>query len=213
MKLFDFVEQKKLEELQDSFSEATGIAISIKDSDGNHITKSKYDTGFGHSSLTDFSESIIVNGEKLGLITASQIISSEKQDMGEADINKIISLVGILLNSYVNMQFLQNSNAEKLSIMNEEIKGATATVQTIGKKANELESIASKQNMLALNASIEAARSGEAGVGFAVVAKQMGELSKKSEVIYSDIKKSAIEITKSIGVLADALDTNNTKKH
>lgn len=211
MKLLDFVEQKNLEDLQNTFSEATGIAISIRDSDGNSITRTKAGIGFNTAKLTECSEPIIVNGEDIGTVSC-EAIASEKQDIDEIAIKKIVSLAGIMVNGYINMQYMQNTGSENLNIINDEIKGATATVQTIGKKANELESIASKQNMLALNASIEAARSGEAGVGFAVVAKQMGELSKKSEVIYSDIKKSAIEITKSIEVMAGALDGTKTKK-
>ncbi len=211
MKLLDFVEQKNLEELQNTFSEATGVAIGLKDNDGNPITKFRAGIGFDATSL-EFSEAIVINGEKLGTIVC-EAVSSEKQNMDELALKNVGSLAGIMINGYVNMEFIQNAGSENLHIINEEIKGATATVQIIGKKANELESIASKQNMLALNASIEAARSGEAGVGFAVVAKQMGELSKKSEVIYSDIKKSAIEITKSIETMSSALDANNSKKH
>ena len=40
-------------------------------------------------------------------------------------------------------------------------------------------------------------RSGEAGVGFAVVAKSMGDLSSQSATIYGDIEKSVIEVTDS----------------
>lgn len=210
MKLLDFVEQKSLEDLQNTFAEATGVAIGLKDNDGNPITKFKAGVGF-ETTEVEFSEPIAVNGEKLGVIVC-EAVSSEKQDMNELAIQKINSLAVTMINGFINMAFLQNAGSENLSIINDEIKGATATVQIIGKKANELESIASKQNMLALNASIEAARSGEAGVGFAVVAKQMGELSKKSEVIYSDIKKSAIEITKSIETMSSALDGSNSKK-
>ena len=52
---------------------------------------------------------------------------------------------------------------------------------------------------MALNASIEAARSGEAGVGFAVVAKQMGELANISSDIYG-------KITEDAGVMFDAIN-------
>ena len=65
-----------------------------------------------------------------------------------------------------------------------------------------IESISRQTNLLALNASIEAARSGEAGVGFAVVAKSMGDLSSQSATIYGDIEKSVIEVTSSIEKLA-----------
>ena len=60
--------------------------------------------------------------------------------------------------------------------------------------------------MLSLNASIEAARSGEAGVGFTVVAKSMGELSSQSATIYGDIEKSVTEVTGTIESLASIFD-------
>ena len=62
--------------------------------------------------------------------------------------------------------------------------------------------------MLALNASIEAARSGEAGVGFAVVAKSMQDLSSQSAVIYNDIENNTSEITKTISKLAELFGQN-----
>ncbi len=53
---------------------------------------------------------------------------------------------------------------------------------------NKISSNASHSNILALNASIEAARSGEAGRGFTVVATQMGKLAKDSGNSATEIK-------------------------
>ena len=74
--------------------------------------------------------------------------------------------------------------------------------EMVKQETGTIESINNQTNLLALNASIEAARSGEAGVGFAVVAKSMGELSSQSATIYGDIEKSVAEVTKSINEVA-----------
>ncbi len=65
--------------------------------------------------------------------------------------------------------------------------------------------ISSKTDLLALNASIEAARAGAAGKGFAVVAHEVGRLSEKTsasiaeiEAIIADIKKNVEDV--SVGV-------------
>ncbi len=58
--------------------------------------------------------------------------------------------------------------------------------------------IANRTSMLALNASIEAARAGEAGSGFAVVAKQVAELSDQT-------KEATVNITGLIGTVTKEL--------
>ena len=70
----------------------------------------------------------------------------------------------------------------------------TARAQGIGEITELINTIAGRTNLLALNASIEAARSGEAGRGFAVVAAEVKDLSTQTSSATSDVTSNVHEM-------------------
>lgn len=105
------------------------------------------------------------------------------------------------------------SGVESLFTMLTDMNKMTSDVeQDVNKAAdvvNEISSNASHSNILALNASIEAARSGEAGRGFAVVATEMGKLAKDSSNSATEIKTTLAAIVSHLEAITNSIKEAN----
>ncbi|SMF43280.1 methyl-accepting chemotaxis protein [Tistlia consotensis] len=77
---------------------------------------------------------------------------------------------------------------------NEQIQSLARAAERIGEVVNLISEIAEQTNLLALNATIEAARAGEAGKGFAVVASEVKNLATQTA-------KATDEISQQIGAI------------
>ena len=137
------------------------------------------------------------------------------------EIDASANLLGDVINMFVRASYTARQNSTilnelttgKIVVRNAQegekfttgISAAASQLATANDKVKLIDGFSKRQNILALNASIEAARAGDAGKGFAVVAEEVQKLAKGMGEASSAITKALNTATKTI----TALDRTN----
>lgn len=167
-----------------------------------------------HAGLIDFGIPLEVDGIKVGSVIGGQVLpekpdeSKFRQVAREIGVNEdqyiealrkvnvrteeaIVAsaqLLGQVLNNFINAEYSKKKNAEIFNKLTTGVSSTHELVEQITTKTTELKALQNKQKILALNASIEAARAGVDGAGFAVVAKEVGKLSEQSTLVNKEVE-------------------------
>jgi twitching motility protein PilJ len=95
---------------------------------------------------------------------------------------------------------------ETVSETARKVKRLAEASQEISKIVAVISQIASRTNLLALNASIQAARAGEAGRGFAIVADEVRQLADRSAKSLKEIEQIVLQIQSETGSVMTAME-------
>ncbi len=94
----------------------------------------------------------------------------------------------------------------------QEVQKLDTEITNVNEIANQIAGVAKQTNLLALNARIEAARAGDAGSGFAVVANEIKDLATQSSKATDEIYESVRQMSGLISELLASLNNKNNNR-
>lgn len=169
----------------------------------------------GHVKNSVNESASVVNGvaNKVGTITdeiSSIIVQAQRnkeeiKDAGEA-LLKTTKKITEMTEQVQNNAHLENEMARRI----EQISTDTKQVKEV---LGIISDIADQTNLLALNAAIEAARAGEHGRGFAVVADEVRKLAERTQKSLVDIQSTINVIVQAIIEASEEMNRNSNNMH
>ena len=146
--------------------------------------------------ITDINTLVEEVGIKLDNVEESTITVTEDLEKTFDVLDSFVSKLNLVVGSIDESTQHQNDLVEKVASLTDQAKNIKDVLSIIS-------DIADQTNLLALNAAIEAARAGEHGRGFAVVADEVRKLAERTQKSLSEISSNVNLITQNVVEIAE----------
>ena len=190
-------EQRKqeMEKFTASFESAVGGIIERVSSNSAGLEQAASALANTASATKELSTTVASASEEASASVQSVAAATEEMAAAAAEIGRQIEGSSNVANEAVAQAGATDRSMVKLA----------AAADKVGSIVGMITAIAEQTNLLALNATIEAARAGEAGRGFAVVASEVKELAAQTASATKDISSHVVEIQSTASTAVTAI--------
>ena len=136
------------------------------------------------TTIEEVRQTALVSNQKSQSLMESSQRAADSADKGKNSIKKVIDAMAKIDN--------------QMNLISETVVRLSEQSRTIGEITSTVADIADQSNLLAVNAAIEAAKAGEHGRGFTIVAQEIRSLADQSKKATLQVKEILNEINKSV---------------
>ncbi len=182
--------------IESGSKDETGQLLSSMKKMTEKLTGIIGEVGSGAVELSSLAGNVSATSRTLSRATNDQAASVKETAVS---LHEMSTTVSVTAKNCVRMEQMALAGARDADHAARAVKDTVEAMKTIASKIGIIEDIASRTNLLSINATIEAAGAGEHGKGFAVVAMEVRKLAERSRTSAREIR----ELTSSSLGIAD----------